>query len=155
MVDLDDVPSVTLLSTDSRAWRAYAPGKVQLNGLYYPATTLGDLALTWAHRNRLTQKELNEIVSQAAASIAGGPEGDVRVERFVGGVLKEDYGLLSGTSINYTAADRVADDADGSKSVYFRFTPQGALEGYPRTTEPVVMTGLGMVLGLYLGGVEA
>jgi hypothetical protein len=58
-----DVP-VTL---DARAVRPYPPGRLRIGGVAYPADAFGALALTWAHRNRLTQGD--QIIDEAAASI--------------------------------------------------------------------------------------
>ena len=45
---------------------------------------------------------------------------------------------------------------DGTKAVQLRITPiKDGLTGTTRTTPGVVMTGLGMTLGQYLGGIQA
>jgi hypothetical protein len=59
---------------DRRAVRPLAPGRVQGNGSYTPdvdALVAGNLSLTWAHRDRLTQTS-PVIVDHTGASI--GPE---------------------------------------------------------------------------------
>lgn len=40
---------------DRRAYRPYAPGKLQLAGSYLPSEVVSGQSLTWAHRDRLTQ----------------------------------------------------------------------------------------------------
>ena len=62
------------VTLDRRAIRPLPPGRVQGNGSYVPdvdALITGDLVLTWAHRDRLTQTS-PAIVDHTAASI--GPE---------------------------------------------------------------------------------
>lgn len=39
----------------ARAIRPYAPGQLKINGDYWPEDALGDIELTWSHRNRLQQ----------------------------------------------------------------------------------------------------
>ena len=71
----------------------------------------------------------------------------------MGGTLKRTFPGETGTGKTYTAAMRLADDADGAKPVQLRITPvNNGLNGTPRTTPAVVMTGLGMTLGQHLGG---
>jgi hypothetical protein len=62
------------VTLDRRALRPLPPGRVQGNGSYAPdadALVVGDLILSWAHRDRLTQTS-PVIVDHTAASI--GPE---------------------------------------------------------------------------------
>jgi hypothetical protein len=62
------------VTLNRRAIRALPPGRVQANGSYTPdidALVVGDLVLTWTHRDRLTQTS-PVIVDHTAASI--GPE---------------------------------------------------------------------------------
>jgi hypothetical protein len=62
------------VTLDRRAIRPLPPGRVQANGSYAPdidALVVGDLVLTWSHRDRLTQTS-PVIVDHTAASI--GPE---------------------------------------------------------------------------------
>lgn len=146
-------------TTASRAWQPYPPGNVKVNTLDYsawPTTTIGDNALTWAHRNRVSEGSglLPTLQSDPSGSFT--PEGTVTVEVYVGGTLKQSYTALSGTAQTYTAAQRIIDDTDGTKTVTFKFRPiNGSFEGTSRTTAPLTMTGLGMTLGLYLGGIQA
>jgi hypothetical protein len=63
-----------ILTLDRRAIRPLPPGRVQGNGSYAPdvdALITGDLVLSWAHRDRLTQTS-PVIVDHTGASI--GPE---------------------------------------------------------------------------------
>lgn len=143
------------LATSSRAWKPYPAGNVKLNALGYgswPSTIIGDAALTWSHRNRVSQGIGGLMVAQDTAG-AYALEGNYTIEVLVGGVVKQNFPALTGTSQTYTAAQRVADDSDGTKAVQMRISPKnGSYTGTIRTTPPVVMTGLGMTLGQYLGG---
>jgi hypothetical protein len=43
------------LTFNSRQPRPYPPGNVKINGSYFPGSATGDVVVTWAGRNRLTQ----------------------------------------------------------------------------------------------------
>lgn len=156
-ISIDDASQVSITTT-SRACKPYPPGNVQLNGhglSSWLTTTVGDASLTWSHRNRTTQAVGGLLVAQDTAG-SYTPEGTVTVEVLVGGAVKQTYTSVSGTSQTYTAAQRVADDSDGTKAVQMRITPvNGSYQGTQRTTPAVVMTGLGMTLGQNLGGVQS
>ena len=130
------------LTTASRYLKPYPPGNVKLNNLAYaswPATTTGDVTLSWSHRNRVTQGIGQTLIAQ---DVAGSytPEGTITVKAYVGGTLKRTWATLTGTSQVYTLAERTADDADLSKPVYFTITPvNGSYQGTIRTTPSFVM----------------
>ncbi|MCK5096919.1 MAG: hypothetical protein KAR45_02390, partial [Desulfobacteraceae bacterium] len=58
------------LTFDSRQIRPYPPGNVKISGSYFPASATGDVIITWAGRNRLTQ----------TAALIGFKEGNVTPE---------------------------------------------------------------------------
>ena len=101
---------------------------------------MGDVTLTWVHRNRLVQVQ-REVVHQDAGNESAGPEGNYKVEVLIaGGVARTETGL-TGTSYVYTIANRIADDADLDKWTQFRITPvNGTLEGNMRTTDQFKMS---------------
>lgn len=94
--------------------RPYPPGLVRVNGAPWFTTpiTLSSgtptLALTWAHRDRITQQD--QLIDHLQASI--GPETGVtyeaRVYRGDGTLLRAVTGL-TGTSWSYALADAVSD----------------------------------------------
>lgn len=139
---IGDATAMAITPAD-RALKPYPPGKVQVNGDYWPdgGTYVGDATLTWAHRNRWAQQQRN-VVHQDAASVAAGPEGTYTVEVLIAGAViagRTTTGI-TGTSFVYTLAQRAEDDADMSKQVRFRITPvSGALTGTQRLTDPFVM----------------
>ena len=104
-LDVSLAPANTL-TFDQRQYRPYPPGNVKYAGSVspaataYPATITGDLTITWAHRDRLTQTAY--IVEQDEASI--GPEAGTTytVEIREGAVLVETASGISGTG--YTAS---------------------------------------------------
>lgn len=130
------------ISTASRAWRPLPPGNVRLNGFDYehwPATTTGDVILSWSHRNRVSQGSGASLVAQDFAGTYT-PEGTITVEALVAGVVKRTWAGLTGTIQPYTLAERTADDADLGKQITFRITPiNGAYAGTARTTPAFMM----------------
>ncbi len=140
------------VATSSRAWKPYPPGKVQVNGVYWPQTLYGDAVMAWTHRHRVTQAQDQKVVAQDAGNYVATPEGSYTVKVYVGGILKRTYGSLTGAAQTYTATNRTADDADGSKLTKMRIEPvNGAYTGTARELE-FYMTGLGMTMGQYMGG---
>ena len=75
----------------------------------------------------------------------------------MGGVVigaRTEAGLVGTAAATYTAGQRAADDADGTKPVRFRLTPKnGTLTGTVRESPDLIMTGYGMTYGHYYGGV--
>jgi hypothetical protein len=101
-----------LVTLDRRAIRPLPPGRVQGNGSYEPdvdALITGDLALTWAHRDRLTQTS-PVIVDHTGASIGPEPGVSYIVEvRWVdpdtgGPLLPSGVVIDAGTGTNWTLA---------------------------------------------------
>lgn len=130
------------LATSSRGWKPLPPGNVRLNGQPYaswPAITTGDVTLSWSHRNRAQQGVQDQLVSQ---DTVGGYtlEGTLTIEVLVASSVKRTWTGITATSQVYTLAQRLADDADLSKTVQFRVTPiNGSLSGAVRTTPGFVM----------------
>ena len=152
VVDFAAVADVQVI-TASRSSDPYPPGNVKVNGIFWPVSTVGDALLTWAHRHRTQQAD---VVQQDAGNQAAAPEGDYDVDVLVGGVVKRTFGALTGTSQIYTAVQRFTDDANGNKTTVFRLFPiNGVFTGTVRDTDPLIMSGLGMALGLVLGGANA
>lgn len=98
------------LTMDQRQYRPYAPGKLLVNTAAYPEWIdgLAALALTWAHRDRLSQTAY--LVEQSEASI--GPEVGVTYTLRLYGEddsLLRTESALSGTSYNYTTSNELTD----------------------------------------------
>lgn len=130
------------ITTISRAWKPLPPGNVLLNAQPYatwPATTTGDVTLSWSHRNRITQGQSLPLVAQDVGGTYA-IEGTLTIEVLIAGLVKRSWTGLTGTSQIYTLAQRTADDAVLSKAVQFRITPiNGTYTGTVRTTPSFVM----------------
>jgi hypothetical protein len=118
-LELSTAPTNTFTLT-GRMMRPYPPGKVQVNGSYWPASigTAAALALTWAHRDRTVQTvSLNR---QDEGNI--GPETSVTYTLRLydeTGTLKKTVTGLTGTS--YTWSSEVADCGLGRLNTSLRF----------------------------------
>lgn len=123
-VELGDVTPVSL-TTEGRAANPYPPGKVQINGEYWPdgGPVTGDAVLTWTHRHRLTLYSLGGVVQQDAGS-QGAVEGVYRIEVLLDGAIQAARTQdVTGTTFTYTLAQYQADDPTETKLVQFRITP--------------------------------
>ncbi|MBI1751651.1 MAG: hypothetical protein HY014_16415 [Acidobacteria bacterium] len=139
------------LNLVGRAAKPYPPAGLTVNGLATLTTSVGDAAAAWVHRNRLTQAL---VVRQDDPGQAA-PEGTYTVRAYVGGTLKRTFPGVVATSQVYTAAQRAADDVDGTKTVEISIqSVNGALTSVERKSPAFVMTGAGMTCGLYCGGIQ-
>jgi hypothetical protein len=90
----------------SRALTPYVPTAVLVNGLAYPETIAGQLALTWSHRNRLASW------SYADSGETATPEPDTHYRVMVygeTGTLIHTEDDLAGTAWTYAEADELDD----------------------------------------------
>lgn len=102
VLDIDDADVDSVLF-DQRAIRPYPPGKVQVNGEYFPESIDGMtlIGLTWAHRDRL-QQTTEDLIEFTEGNI--GPEYNTRYNLRIynedGMLVKEE--TLTGTSFDWT-----------------------------------------------------
>lgn len=76
--ELELVNSIsTSLTIEGRAFRPYPPANVRINSNHYPESFTGDLAITWAHRDRLQQTA--NIIGLTDPSISPEPGVSYRV----------------------------------------------------------------------------
>lgn len=85
----------------SRAHRPYPPGKLRISDdvaadVAYPAECIGELTVTWAHRDRLLQAD--QLVDQDAGDIGPEPGTTYTVRCYIGGVLVDEQAGITGTS---------------------------------------------------------
>lgn len=97
---------VDTIKLAQRQARPYPPGDLKLNGLRYPASIDGDLAVSWAHRDRRLQAD--QLVDHGQGSI--GPEAGtayvVRLLDAIAGQALDSPAALTGT--NYASPLRGA-----------------------------------------------
>lgn len=103
---LTDAP-VLEATLASRQARPYPPGQVRINGMAYPDSLTGALAVAWAHRDRLT--EADQLIDTEDGNI--GPEaGTTYTLRIYGeaGALIHTEANINGTAFNWPVADEIA-----------------------------------------------
>lgn len=150
--------SLTSAPTDSLAMnrrqnRPYPPGDMRMNGAAYPQSVSGDLVITWAHRDRLSQTV--SLTPQSAASI--GPEPGttytVRVRDRNGTVVRTQAGLTA-TSWTWTVAAAATDAATAGDRVTVEIeSVRDGLASWQAQACTVERAGWGLRWGQYWGGV--
>jgi hypothetical protein len=153
--------AVTAASTISRTIqqrfiRPYPPGKIQLNSQYYPVAVAGDVTVTWANRNRVTQTA--QVILQTDNNIT--PEtGQTTTIRFYdsGNTLRRTYSGLTGTSQTWTLAQIAADGAASSNSLRIevessRTDANGTFVSLYKHNITVQRAGYGLNYGNFYGG---
>lgn len=91
------------LEFDGRQARPYPPAGLLVNGEEAPDTFVGEITLTWVHRDRVLQAD--QLVDQATAGI--GPEAGTtyNVRWYLNAVLVHSETGITGTTASYTPAD--------------------------------------------------
>lgn len=133
----------------TRSLRPIPPGNVKINGEAFPTVIEGELVVTWAHRDRLTQTEMLE---QDSGDV--GPEAGVtytlRIYDEDDLLLRTETGL-AGTSYTYT--DEVADA--GRLQGHLRIeleSVRGGLASHQFQEREFDRAGYGLQWGNYWGG---
>lgn len=132
---LDEASVSTLTaSTTSRALKPYPPGRLRVE----PQPN-GDLVFSWAHRPRRQMLAEDRFVDRDYDGYATG-EGSYTVQVKVGGVVKQTLSAITGKSVTYTKAQRLADSSDASLPVTFAIQARdGDFYSAEQETAPVVM----------------
>lgn len=117
-LDLASAPEDTV-TMDSRAIKPYPPGNVKVNTEYFPEAIVGEMGLTWAHRDR-TQQTSGTLYDFEDVSI--GPETTTTYTLRIYGesdtLLRTETGL-TGTAYDYDLADEASDSLiSGGVTVY-------------------------------------
>lgn len=135
-----------------RAVRPYPPGQLQVNGSYYPAAITGDMALTWAHRNRLQQTS-GTLADHTAASI--GPEAGttytLRIYNSSNTLVRTESGL-TGTAYTYTSANETLDGGPFNSMRFELESVRGGLVSRQKHNHTVSRVGYGYNYGYSYGG---
>lgn len=153
------VGSATTISRaiQRRFARPYPPGNVKINGAAYPTAVLGDITITWANRNRVTQTA--NVILQSDGNIT--PEtGQTTTIRCYdsSNTLRRTFSGLTGTSQTWTLVQIVADGAGASGSVRLeieasRTDDKGTFASWQAHSITVDRAGYGLNYGKYYGGI--
>lgn len=132
----------------NRFARPYPPGNFLINGQPYPAQILGDLTVSWAHRDRTQQLDL--LVDQAASDI--GPETGVTYTVQVRATATASL-LFEQTGITDTSIVIPQEDIEASQITVTLFSMRDGLQSFQSHTHTCVqdMSGLEFIFpdGIY------
>ena len=112
----------------SRATRPYAPGQFKVAGLYEPTITAGDITISWAHRNRVTQTVSLVDYNEGSVTPEAGTTYTLKIYNASNTLVRTVAGITADNYV-YTAANRVSD----GNSAQHRFTlvaVRGGLESW-------------------------
>lgn len=153
LLELADATEMSI-TMSARQNKPYAPGQFKINGSYYPASIIGDLVVSWAHRDRTLQTAL-PINDTLDGSIGPEPGTTYTVKIYShANVLLHTESGIAGTSYTYTNVDEIADA--GSLQSSLRVTVEavrGGVSSHQMHDYRFDRAGLGFNLGEYLGGV--
>jgi hypothetical protein len=137
-----------------RMIRPYPPGNVRVNNVMWPTAILGQMALTWAHRDRMQQSVY--LVTQSEGNI--GPEAGVTYTvRFYNenNALQKTLTGLTTTAWTYLTADEATDSGLGRINGKFKVEIEAVRAGYTswqKQSRSVDRAGYGLNYGKYYGG---
>jgi hypothetical protein len=133
-----------------RSFRPLPPGNLKLNGAYWPEYIEGELALTWAHRDRTAQ---STVIQQGAGNI--GPEAGVtytlRIYDSDNVLIRTESGL-TGTSYTYTQANEIADSGEVQNQLRFELESlRAGFVSYQKHDRTIQRVGWGLGWGVAWG----
>lgn len=154
--------SVSLATTVTRGIqqrfiRPYPPGNVKLNGAAYPAAVAGDIAITWANRNRVNQTA--NVIKQTDGNITPETGQTTTIRLFdAANTLRRTYGGLTGTGQTWPLAQILADGAGASNAVRVeieatRTDANGTFVSLQKHVITADRAGYGLNYGKYYGGI--
>lgn len=138
-----------------RMIRPYPPGNVRVNNVMWPTVILGQMALTWAHRDRMQQTVY--LVMQSEGNI--GPEAGVT---YTVRIYNENLGLqktltgLTTTSLTYTTTDEATESVLGRINGRLKVEIESVRDGHvswQKQTRSFERAGFGLNYGKYYGGI--
>lgn len=111
--------SVTMVG---RMFKPYPPGKFQINGEYFPEIVSGDLAFTWAHRDRRQQTGADYVgFLENSIGPEVGTSYNLRIYNEVDTLIRSENSI-SGTSYSYTNAQEIIDNGGAAGDAYWNNT---------------------------------
>lgn len=139
-----------LITLKGRAQKPYPPGNIKVNDTYYPTVTMGEVLITWAHRNRLQQTVSFNDFTTASIGPEAGVTYTVEVLTPAGLQLHLVTGITD-TLWRYTGA--MADQDGNLTEVMFRlWSVRDGIASMQKFEITLERGGLGYALGHALGG---
>ncbi len=143
------------LRLDKRFIRPYCPGNVRINGRSYPAAVAGEIAITWATRNR--QSQTAYLVRQTEGTIT--PELNqtttVRLYNENGALVRTESGL-TGNGYTWPLAQEATDSGLGRVNASLKVEIEASRDGHVSWQKQVIQferAGYGLRYGQYYGGI--
>jgi hypothetical protein len=143
------------LRLDKRFIRPYCPGNVRINGRSYPAAVAGEIAITWATRNR--QSQTAYLVRQTEGAIT--PELNqtttVRIYNENGALVRTESGL-TGNGYTWPLAQEATDSGIGRVNANLKVEIEASRDGHVSWQKQVIQferAGYGLRYGQYYGGI--
>jgi len=132
ILDVEDATTETASAFTSRMTRPYLPGNLKINDQRYPKYLYGQPTLTWSHRDRTDQDQIQSIVKQIDPANYGPELGTTYTLKIYDqkNRLLRTTPPLTGTSYTYTQEDEEADSPDGHVSHKLRFVLSSVRDGY-------------------------
>jgi hypothetical protein len=150
--------SANSVTTRSRSIRPYPPGNLRMQGQTYGTrytTVTGDFVINWSSRN-ISQAGESPLTKQDHGDITAEVGTTYTVRITVGSTLIRTVTGITAETYTYTAAQRVADDPDGTKSVLLEVLSNArSLDSYMPNSLVATMTGFGEDFGNFFGGAQA
>lgn len=94
------------LAMVGRAGLPYPPGNLKINGQAWPEQITGELAVSWASRDRITQAD--QLLDTTAGNTGPATGITYRLRIYTGATLRRTYSGITGTSQLYSATDEAA-----------------------------------------------
>ena len=143
------------LRLDRRFIRPYCPGNVRINGRSYPAAVAGEIAITWATRNR--QSQTAYLVRQTEGAIT--PELNqtttVRIYNENGALVRTESGL-TGNGYTWPLSQEATDSGLGRVNASLKVEIEASRDGHVSWQKQVIQferAGYGLRYGQYYGGI--
>jgi hypothetical protein len=143
------------LTLAKRFIRPYCPGNVRVNGRRYPSVISGELAISWATRNR--QSQTAYLVLQTEGSITPEAGQTTTVRLFNGnGVLVKTLSGLTGSSVTWAVAEEAGDSGLSRITGRIRVEVEAERGGHVSWQKQVIefdRAGYDLRYGNYYGGI--
>lgn len=125
---LDDAQEFSY-TFDSRVYRPFPPGDVQLNGDYFPEWYVGDsIILTWAHRNRTRTGSLISFTDDSDTP-EDGQDYTVRIYDEYDQLLTTSENI-TGESFSYPVEEEIVDNGKGFPEDIITVEIESVRDGY-------------------------
>ena len=140
------------LTMNTRYQRPYPPGQVRINSVNYPAGTVADILIAWAHRDRTLQEAYFNPQTEGNIGPEAGTTYTLKIYEDL--VLRRTLTGITVTSHTYTLANLLADFVGAGPTYNMRIQLESVRDGYTswkyQQRDFVVDTAASTALGIAL-----